>query len=343
MTRYHAAWWLPGAHAQTLWGKLVRREREQPTTSERWTTPDGDFLDIHRLTGTPNKPRLLVLHGLEGTIRSQYAQKLLGEAHKRGWSSDLLIFRSCSPEMNLTKRFYHSGETGDVGFVIDRIVRENPQQPLLLAGVSLGGNVLLKYLGERGVALAPQITAAAAVSVPFDLARASNHINQGFARVYQRHFIKSLKQKTLKKLERFPDLISSDRLMGIETMYEFDDAVTASVHGFRDADHYYSSSSSLAWIGRISIPTLLLSARDDPFLPRTVLDDVRRVAQKNPRLELEFPAHGGHVGFVTGWNPFRPAYYAERRVCDFLANHVHREVALPNIDPDRGRHVPAQT
>jgi hypothetical protein len=267
----------------------------------------------------------------------------MGEARKRGWSADMLIFRSCSPEMNFTKRFYHSGETADVSFVIDRIVGENPHQPLLLAGVSLGGNVLLKYLGERGIALVPQIKAAAAVSVPFDLARASNHINQGFARVYQRHFIKSLKQKALKKLERFPDLISADRLMRIGTMYEFDDAVTAPVHGFRDADHYYSSSSSLAWIDRISIPTLLLNARDDPFLPRAVLDDVRRVAQKNARLELEFPAHGGHVGFVTGWNPFRPAYYAERRACDFLAKQVHRDIALPNIDADRGRNVPAQT
>ncbi len=145
MTRYHAAWWLLGAHAQTLWGKLVRREPEQPTARERWITPDGDFLDIHRLTGASNKPRLLVLHGLEGTIRSQYAQKLLGEARKRGWSADMLIFRSCSPEMNLTRRFYHSGETSDLRFVIDRIVEENPHQPLLLAGVSLGGNVLLKY------------------------------------------------------------------------------------------------------------------------------------------------------------------------------------------------------
>ena len=244
--------------------------------------------------------------------------------------------------MNLTKRFYHSGETGDVGFVIDRIVEENPRQPLLLAGISLGGNVLLKYLGEKGVALASQITAAAAISVPFDLARASNHINQGFARVYQRHFIKSLKLKALKKLERFPGLISADRLVRIRTMYEFDDAVTAPVHGFRDADHYYSSSSSLGWIDRISIPTLLLNARDDPFLPRAVLDDVRRVAQKNERLELEFPAHGGHVGFVAGWNPFRPVYYAERRACDFLAKHIRREVALPNIDADRGRHVPTQ-
>lgn len=341
MTRYHAAWWLPGAHAQTLWGKLVRRESQQPTTNERWTTPDGDFLDVHRLTGTSNKPRLLILHGLEGTIRSQYAQKLLGEARKRGWAADMLIFRSCSPEMNLTKRFYHSGETEDLGFVIDRLLGENPHQSLLLVGVSLGGNVLLKYLGERGIGLAPQIKAAAAVSVPFDLARASNHINQGFARVYQRHFIKSLKQKALKKLERFPNLISADRLMRIGTMYEFDDAVTASVHGFRNADHYYSSSSSLAWIDRISIPTLLLSARDDPFLPRAVLDDVRRVARKNARLELEFPAHGGHVGFVTGWNPFHPSYYAEQRACDFLAKYVHRNVALQNTDADRGQHASA--
>jgi len=185
MTRYHAAWWLPGAHAQTLWGKLVRREPEQLTTGERWRTPDGDFLDIHRLTGTSNKPRLLILHGLEGTVRSQYAQTLMREARKRAWSADMLIFRSCSPEMNLTKRFYHSGETADVGFVIDRIVGENPHQPLLLAGVSLGGNVLLKYLGERGDALPPQIKAGATISVPFDLARASNHINQGFARVYR--------------------------------------------------------------------------------------------------------------------------------------------------------------
>ncbi len=340
MTRYHAAWWLPGAHAQTLWGKLARREPEQPTAVERWTTLDGDFLDIHRLAGDSNKGRLLILHGLEGTIRSQYAQKLLGEARRRRWSADLLIFRSCSPEMNLTKGFYHSGETSDLGFVIDRIVEENPHQPLVLAGVSLGGNVLLKYLGERGAAVATQIKAAAAVSVPFDLARASNHINRGFARVYQRHFIKSLKQKTLKKLELFPDLITPDQLTRIGTMYEFDDAVTASVHGFRDADDYYSSSSSLAWIDRISIPTLLLSAKDDPFLPRSVLDEVRQVAQNNTRLELEFPAHGGHVGFVTGWNPFHPAYYAEQRVCDFLAKHVHRSVALPNIDADRGRHVP---
>ena len=342
MKRYHAAWWLPGAHAQTLWGKLVRKEPNQPTTVERWTTADDDFIDIHRTGNSSSRARLLILHGLEGTVQSQYAQKLLSEARIRDWAADLLIFRSCGPEMNLTKRFYHSGETSDLSFVIERLIKENPDQPLVLAGVSLGGNVLLKYLGERGTSVVPQIKAAASVSVPFDLARASAHINRGFARIYQRHFIRSLKSKARKKLERFPDLITVQRLARIKTMYEFDDEVTAPVHGFQNANHYYSSSSSLGWIERISIPTLLLNAVDDPFLPRVVLDDVTRVAEKNPNLHLEFPRHGGHVGFIAGWNPLRPSYYAERRACEFLAKHLHRNLALPDTDESRGHHAHAQ-
>lgn len=333
MPDFHPAWWLPGAHAQTLWGKLFRREPMQPTSVERWPTPDGDFIEIHRLDPSSGGLRLLLLHGLEGTIRSQYAQGFLGEARKRGWAADMLIFRSCGSEMNHTRRFYHSGETGDLGLVIDRLLQEHPNQSLFLVGVSLGGNVLLKYLGEKGNLLDPRIKAAAAVSVPFDLARSSNYINQGFARVYQRHFMRSLKQKALEKLGRFPDLIARDRLDNLRTMYEFDDAVTAPIHGFKGADHYYETSSSLRWIDRISIPTLLLSAIDDPFLPRAVLDDVRSVARRNPQLHLEFPEHGGHVGFIGGSSPFSPRYYAEQRACDFLANHAGREIALPGIDP----------
>ena len=322
MSAFHPAWWLPSAHAQTLWGKLFRREPMQPTSVERWPTPDGDFVDVHRLDPSSVGPRLLLLHGLEGTIRSQYAQGLLGEARSRGWAADMLIFRSCGSEMNRTRRFYHSGETGDLALVVDRLLNEHPDQPLFLAGVSLGGNVLLKYLGEKGNLLDPRVKAAVAVSVPFDLARAASHIDRGFARIYQRHFIRSLKRKASEKLARFPDIIDLGRLGKLRTMYEFDDALTAPLHGFRDADHYYSSSSSLGWIDRISIPTLLLSAADDPFLPPTVLEDVRSVARRNPELRLEFPSHGGHVGFVGGRNPFRPRYYAEQRVCDFLANHA---------------------
>jgi predicted alpha/beta-fold hydrolase len=328
MSDYSPSWWLPGAHAQTLWGKLFRRLPLQPTTLIRWDTPDGDFLDIHRLESPYSDVRLIILHGLEGTVRSHYAQGLLAEARKRGWSADMLIFRSCGNELNRTKRFYHSGETADLAFVIDQILNESPAQQLVLAGVSLGGNVLLKYLGEKGVAAPPQIRAAAAISVPFDLARSSRNIHRGFSRIYQRNFLRSLKRKAIEKLETFPDLISRDRLTGVRTLYEFDDVMTAPLHGFHDADDYYSRSSSLQWIHQISIPTLLLSAVDDPFLPSAVLDRVRLAANKNPALVLDFPPHGGHAGFVSGANPFRPSYYAETRVCAFLANHLVHEIAL---------------
>lgn len=330
MTEYSPAWWLPGAHAQTLWGKLFRREPLQPTVIERWDTPDGDFLEIHRLGTSSSSPtaRLVVLHGLEGTIRSHYAQGLLSEACSRGWAADMLIFRSCGNELNRTRRFYHSGETTDLAFVVGRLLNEFPEQSLVLAGFSLGGNVLLKYLGERGTELPPQVRAAAAVSVPFDLGRSSRYIDRGFSRIYQRHFLRSLRRKAIGKLERFPDLVPLERLASIRTMYDFDNIMTAPLHGFRDADDYYSRSSSLGWIGRISIPTLLLSAVDDPFLPPAVLDEVRSEAKRNPTLELDFPRHGGHAGFISGRNPFRPRYYAERRVCDFLANHLTRDVAL---------------
>jgi predicted alpha/beta-fold hydrolase len=323
MSEFSPAWWLPGAHAQTMWGKLFRPMPPLFTQRIRWNTPDGDFVDLHRLPSTePDAPRLLILHGLEGTIRSHYAQGLLLEARRREWAADLLIFRSCSDEMNLTRRFYHSGETSDVAFVIDRILNESSGQSLLTAGVSLGGNVLLKYLGERKADVSPQLKAAVAISVPFDLARSSRHINRGFARIYQRHFIRSLKRKTVAKLGRFPDLVDREQLSRIRTMYEFDETVTGPLHGFSGADDYYARSSSLGWLNQISIPTLLFNAVDDPFMPPDVLEHVRKVASKNSALEVDFPAHGGHAGFIAGSNPFRPFYYAERRACDFLAEKL---------------------
>src|SRR6476619_173908 len=181
---YSPAWWIPGGHLQTLWGKLFRRQPQAPTALERWDTPDGDFVELHRLSANPGAPRVLLLHGLEGTVRSHYAQGLLNEAKRRGWGADLLIFRSCGSEMNRARRFYHSGETTDTAFVLERISREFPDSPLAVAGVSLGGNVLLKFLGEKGDNLPPQLKAAAAISVPFDLSRSSRRINRGLSRLY---------------------------------------------------------------------------------------------------------------------------------------------------------------
>jgi uncharacterized protein len=291
-------------------------------TVERWNTPDGDFIDVHRLAGPPGAPRLFLLHGLEGSVRSHYVTGFFSEAAKRGWAADLLIFRGCGDEPNHAPRFYHSGETGDLAFALDRVLGENPEAPIGLAGVSLGGNVLLKFLGERGTELPKQVRAAAAISVPFDLERGAHNISVGFSRIYDRHFVRSLRRKALAKLERFPDLFDRDRLVRARTIVEFDDAVTAPVHGFATAHDYYGRSSSLGWIGRVAVPTLLLSSVDDPFLPPSVLDEVQVIAERNSCLHVEFTSHGGHVGFVAGRWPWRSEYFGEWRACEFLAQEL---------------------
>src|SRR5712671_3541334 len=255
---YRPAWWIPGGHLQTLWGKFFRRQAPAPTTLERWDTPDGDFLELHRLRAERGAPRVLLLHGLEGTVRSHYAQGLLNEAERRGWGADLLIFRSCGPEMNRARRFYHSGETTDTAFVLERITREFPDSPLALAGVSLGGNVLLKFLGEQGNDLPLQLKAAAAISVPFDLSRSSRRINRGFSRFYQQFFLKSLRRKAQEKAGRFPDLAPADKISGLRTLEDFDNLITGPLHGFRDAEDYYQRSSSLPRLEHIKLITLLL-------------------------------------------------------------------------------------
>jgi predicted alpha/beta-fold hydrolase len=316
---YRPAWWVRGPHAQTLWGKFFRPRLAVPPKPERWETPDGDFIDVHRLPAPHGAPRLFFLHGLEGTIRSHYVSGFFAEARRRGWAADLLIFRGCGDEPNRAPRFYHSGETADLTFALDRVRSEHPYSPIVLAGVSLGGNVLLKFLGERGSSLPKQIRGAAAISVPYDLERGSRHLSQGLSRIYDQHFLRTLRRKALAKLDRYPDLFDGTALERAECIYDFDDVVTAPVHGFESAHDYYERSSSLAWLDRIALPTFLLSAMDDPFLPADVLDDVRAVAARNPRLTLEFPQHGGHVGFIAGRLPWQPFYYAEWRACEFLA------------------------
>jgi predicted alpha/beta-fold hydrolase len=318
---YTPAWWVPGAHLRTLWGKFVRRTTLE-TRSERWPTPDGDEIELRRIDApgadASLAPRLLVLHGLEGTIRSHYLLGMLARAKRVGWSADALIFRSCNGEVTRARRLYHSGETSDLTLVVQRLVRDHPGQPLVLAGFSLGGNVLLKWLGERGEDLPSEIRGAVAVSVPFDLERGSRFIERGFGRVYTRHFLRTLKAKARAKLARDPGLFDAGRLERAGTLYEFDDVVTAPVHGFENAHDYYSRSSSLGFLAAIRRPTLLLSAYDDPFLPPDVLDQVQYLARSNSFLSTEFHARGGHVGFVSGSSPLRPRYYAEERIFEYL-------------------------
>ena len=328
---YRPAWWLPDPHSATLWGRLGRREPALAVRLERRDTPDGDFVEIARLESTEGAaaPRLLLLHGLEGGMHSHYARAMFREARQRGWAADLLLFRTCGTVPNRLPRSYHSGETSDPLWVVEQLSREFPDAPLGLMGVSLGGNVLCKLLGEYGDVLPGQVVAAVAMSVPFDLARASRHIGRGFGAIYEKFFLKSLIPKALSKIDRHPQLAPLRRVRDARTLWEFDDAFTAPLHGFRDAADYYARASSLPYLSRIQIPTLLLSAVDDPFLPPDVLNEVRREVRENVHVELEFPARGGHVGFTAGWRPWNPWYYGEWRAAEFLTTHMQQFVSSP--------------
>jgi predicted alpha/beta-fold hydrolase len=301
-----------------MFAKFLRRRTTLPLRPERIDTPDGDFIDLVHLESQQGAPHVLLMHGLEGTPRSHYVTGVFEQAHARGWNATLLIFRGCGPELNRARRMYHSGETTDFDLLVHRTIAATPSAPLLLTGVSLGGNVLLKWLGEHAGLMPRAVVASAAVSVPFDLERGSRNLQQGFARVYDQHFLKSLRVKALAKLGRYPDLFDSTACQRAENIFDFDDVVTAPVHGFASARDYYSRSSSLGFLDRITVPTLLLSAVDDPFLPPAVLDEVREIAARNDSLTIDFPAHGGHVGFVAGGIPGRPSYYADDRVFRFF-------------------------
>lgn len=320
MSAYRPAWWLPGPHTVTLWGKFGRKEPPHDVRWEQLPTPDGDFIELAHLENgaSPDAPRMLILHGLEGGVNSHYVRGLMREAAEREWNATLMLFRTCGPTPNTLPRSYHSGETGDPWFVIEQLIQRAPSASLGLVGISLGGNVLCKMLGERDASLPHQLKAAVAMSTPFDLARGSKRISRGFSRIYEQAFLRSLVPKAQRKIARHTELTSVKLNKRIASVWQFDDEFTSQVHGFRDAADYYTRSSSLQYLSRIRLRTLLLSAVDDPFLPPEVLEDVRRATADNGAITLEFPERGGHVGFVGG-SLFRPFYYGEWRASEFLA------------------------
>lgn len=341
---YAPAWWLPNSHLATIWGRLFRARPTLDLAIERVVTPDGDFVElVHvRPAAGPGAPRLLLLHGLEGGLHSHYVLPTLQRAIERGWAPTLLLFRGCGATPNRTRRFYHSGDTQDLDLVVRHLLRDDPSAPLLLAGVSLGGNVLLKWLGEQGDDAPTAVRGAVAVSVPFDLSVAARRLQHGVARLYQWEFLRSLRRKALAKLAVYDDLVARDRLLAARTLQDFDDVLTAPLHGFADAADYYARSSSLGFLKRIRRPTLLLTAADDPFVDDAVLAAVDGIARANPCLELETPKRGGHVGFVMGPHPFAPCYYVDRRIVDALAEALGAGDHLISDEPS-GSTLKAET
>ena len=316
---YRAPWWLPGGNLQTLYAALLTRTGPAPAFSrERWETPDGDFVDVDWVPGPHSAPLVVLFHGLEGGSGSHYVRTLAAEVSRLGWRCAAPHFRGCSGVANRLARAYHSGDSAEVGWMIRRFAERAGDGPLAAVGVSLGGNAMLKWLGERGAA-AP-VRCAVAVSAPLDLPASGNCLGSGFNRVYTRAFLATLKRKSAEKARRFPGLFDAEAARRSRTLREFDDAVTAPLHGFRDAEHYWNNSSAKPWLASIGVPTLLLNARNDPFLPAAALPDAQQVSSS---VEREFPAEGGHVGFVSGRFPGDFAWFRER-IISFIREHLQQ-------------------
>ena len=313
---YRAPWWLKSAHLQTIFATLFRHRPALALRRERIELDDGDFLDLDwgpRAHG----PVVLVLHGLEGSSDSPYASGMLEIAHAHGWRGVVMHFRGCSGEPNRLPRSYHSGDTGDLADVV-RHLRASGDVPALAAvGYSLGGNVLLKWLGERGTG-AP-LAAAVAVSVPYTLSLTADRLTRGLSRIYQRRLIGDLCAKLRRKFADGASPIDLERAHGSRNFWEFDDRVTAPLHGFKDVHEYYSRSSSRQYLRDIGVPTLMLHAEDDPF---TTPDGLPSRDELSPSIALEISARGGHVGFVHGSLPWRPRYWLEERIPAFLQSYL---------------------
>jgi uncharacterized protein len=328
--RFRAAWWLPGGHLQTIWAALyARRTRQGPVQfqRERWTTPDGDFIDVD-LQPAPQPdsgegrevgaPWLVLFHGLEGSSASSYAQAFADVARERGWHYAVPHFRGCSGEINRAPRAYHSGDHEEIAWILGRL-RERAGRPLLVVGVSLGGNALMRWAGEAETRAGQTTAAIAAVCSPLDLMAGGHSIDRGLNRhLYGRMFLKTMKAKAWAKLAQFPGLFQPGALDRIETLYEFDNLFTAPLHGFRDVDDYWRRASAKPHLPRIRVPALVLNARNDPFVPAHSL---ARPGEVGRWVTLWQPAHGGHVGFPSGGFPAHVLTMPDA-VADWLAQHL---------------------
>ena len=304
-----AARWLRNPHLQTLYSALVASAPRVGYTRERWDTPDGDFVDVDFVPGPAGAPWVHLFHGLEGSSNSPYARTLMHSVAGRGWRGSVLHFRGCSGEPNRLQRAYHSGDTDEVDWCLRRVRILAGDAPLYVAGISLGGNAFAKWLGIQGEGAVPLVSAGAAICAPLDLMAAGEALGRGFGRLYTHHFLTTLKRGALDRLERFPGLFDRDTVVRARTLRDFDNVVTAPLHGFRDTDDYWTRASAKPHLAGVRVPTLILNARDDPFLPEAALPTERDVS---PAVKLEFPLHGGHVGFVTGPFPGHIAWLPQR-------------------------------
>jgi len=305
--------WCNNSHCQTIWPLLARKKLTIPWQRQRLELPDGDFLDLDwRGQQAGTNPVVLVLHGLEGSSHSHYARAMGYALPQHDFRVVVLNFRGCSGSHNRLTRSYHSGETEDIAYVINDIKKSNPDAPLFVVGFSLGGNVLLKWLGEQKTA-AP-ITAAVAISVPFDLGVAADRMTEGLSRIYQRYFLSSLIPKIISKNKLVELPVDIQKVRGAKTLREYDNFLTAPLHGFADAQDYYTRSSCKQFLGDVSIPTNIIHSRDDPFMTTSIIPKQDEISE---HVSLNIQNHGGHVGFIG-----KQGYWLDQIVPLFFSRFV---------------------
>lgn len=312
-SKFHPPWWAPNSHLQTVLAKLLQRTRIK-YRKERIELPDGDFVDL--AWGLPeqneHKPLVILFHGLEGNIESHYIQGMMAALHSQGWQAVLMHFRGCSGEPNRYLQAYHSGAIEDPQYVLDLLRQRYPERPIAAIGYSLGGNMLVNYLSKH-----PRNTlcAAVVVSAPLQLSAAADRINLGLSKGYQHYLLKRMLFNWQQRLRRHPQHQTQVKAYEIKSLRQFDDKITAPIHGFRDAEDYYQRCSGLYLLDKISTPTLIIHAADDPFMNDSVIPDASDLA---PAITYELSRSGGHVGFIYG-SPWAPLYWLEHRVPDWLA------------------------
>lgn len=315
-SQFSPAWWLPGPHAQTIYPTMFRQVQACINQYERVELPDGDFIDLAWATKglDPQKPLVILLHGLGGSLHSKYIVGQISAYNKLGWRVVFMHFRGASQDPNRLARVYHSGETNDLNFVINLLHQRAPLTPKALVGFSLGGNVLLKWLGEN-----PSqniIHAAAAISVPFELKAVSEKINQGFSKIYQAHLLKKMRRIFYRKAQNHTlSPLKQKQLHHLKNFYLFDEHITAPIHGFKNAEDYYLQSSSKPFLKFIKTPTLIIHAIDDPFMTPKVIPNENELSST---IQLELTQGGGHVGFITGKLPGMAKYWLDMRIPEFL-------------------------
>ncbi|MFL6622608.1 MAG: hydrolase [Sulfurifustis sp.] len=332
---FRPAWWCNHPHLQTLWPTFISRAARPVLQRERLELPDGDFVDLDWTPGSSG-PIVIVLHGLQGSSRSPYVRRLLHAIHQRGWRGVVLHFRGCSGEPNRLPRAYHSGETDDLAFLVKTLREHEPRAKIAVVGYSLGGNVLLKWLGEAGAQAAVQ--AAVAVCVPLSLDVAARRLNQGFSRVYEWALLQSSLRAIRQRFRNRPAPFDLDALRTVRTCWDFDDKITAPMFGFRDAAHYYEAASARRYLKGIAVKTLIIQSADDPFMTEEVIPSGQELSAST---ELEVYSGAGHVGFVTGRWPWTARYWLDDYIPDRLAPYLtdrQPTTANRNMAETRERH-----